>query len=472
MKRTMSIFLLSMFVMVLTGCLPADVTTTTATATDTTAITTATSIDTTATTTTIVTTEEVAVGELYDVADLEADFNQLVTYVGLNPQLFTDEAGLDALIETQRAKLTGNMHLLDFYRIVMPIVAAIRCVHSGIQMPQAFYTQYFPSDFNFPVSVRLFGDELLVVRVPGASELSVGDRILTIDGAPVEELLTAMMGFLSADGENLTMKWTTLQSYFLFYYQLFIHYDNDIEIGFYDAEQEINRTITLTKCDYTDSYDYEDTPYSSAFYENYAVLRVTEFQPYGSNTLDSFYTFFNTFFTQVETAGIEHIILDVRENWGGDPRVTSRLFSYLAKTSQPYFAASVPEYYTGLKSNVPLSQPHFDGHVYTLINGHCSSSCGHFVALMKYQDVGVFIGDESGGSYTCSDSSTEFTLSHTRLVFRTSMAVWTVATTGLVTGRGIMPDYPIQQSLADYLSETDTVMQYAISLIEADLLGE
>ena len=138
----------------------------------------------------------------------------------------------------------------------------------------------------------------------------------------------------------------------------------------------------------------------------------------------------------------------------------------MAKKEQPYFDESASSYYTGLKSNIPLAENHFDGHVYTLINGGSFSSTGHLIALLKYQDIGVFIGEESGASFACTDGTRSHTLSNTKIQLGISTMIWTVETEGLTPGRGIMPDYPVEMTMEDYLAGADPVMDYTLSLIE------
>lgn len=65
---------------------------------------------------------------------------------------------------------------------------------------------------------------------------------------------------------------------------------------------------------------------------------------------------------------------------------------------------------------VNRNESHYNSDIYTLINGVSFSSTGYLLALMKYQSIGHFIGEESGGSYACSDSSSNHLLSNTRII--------------------------------------------------------
>jgi len=385
--------------------------------------------------------------------------------------LFTDEEELNAIITSQRELLHSGMTSFEFYRVAAKVVVGLRCGHTMIQAPSTQVSDFFDGDMTYPIDVKLFDGKLIVVNVTGLSSIQIGDEIISIDGISIESLTYEMGLYLSADGEGSTRRLNALSNYYLPYYLLFLATDDILDIEYINVQSGSTLNMTVSR-DTPSSQEWVNLPpYESHFEDDYAVLTIREFYPYGIYTINSFYDFFNDFFTNVAQDEITHIILDIRGNGGGDPRITSRLFSYLAHTSQPYFNASSPNFYAGLKSNVPLSSPHYDGSLYTLIDGLCFSSCGHLAALLKYQAVGTFIGEETNGSYACSDSSTNYTLINTRLSLRISTMIWSVDVEGLEHGRGIMPDISISQGLEDYLAGIDTVMNRAIQEIENSIVS-
>jgi hypothetical protein len=100
-----------------------------------------------------------------------------------------------------------------------------------------------------------------------------------------------------------------------------------------------------------------------------------------------------------------------------------------------------------------------------LINGGCFSTTGHLCALLKFHRRGLFIGEETGGSYACTDRSQTTTLGHSRLRFRHSNTIFQVAVSGLPLGRGIMPDETLAPTITDYLQHRDPVMNRALERI-------
>jgi C-terminal processing protease CtpA/Prc len=424
---------------------------------------TTTTMTTTASTTTT-TTEAMEPGH-YRLSELQADYDQMVRYLAFNPQIFTDQAELANVIAEQRELLTHGMTKLDFYRIIAVVVAAVRCGHSFVQVPSDSMDAFFSDTIAYPVEVRLIDNQLVVVEVTGATPLEFGDVIVSIQGQLVADALQDMFRFLTADGDGTTYRARVLGTYFFSYYRLFLDARETIEIEYVDQTTGLTSTAVLTRNGQNLHPWVEQIPYEAEYGTDYAVLTVRYFVAYGNYRLDDFYAFFETFFTAIETRGITSIVLDLRGNGGGDPRIASRLLSYLIDSPQPYFAAQTSDYYTGLKSPVPLSEPHFDGALFTLIDSFCFSTCGHFAALLRYHDIGTFIGEETNGGFVCSDSSVDLTLGYTQMRFRTSMTAWMVAVEGVTPGRGTFPDIEAAMSVEDYRLGIDRVMQTAIDLI-------
>jgi C-terminal processing protease CtpA/Prc len=324
---------------------------------------------------------------------------------------------------------------------------------------------FFSDTIAYPVEVRLIENQLVVVEVTGETPLEFGDVIVSIQGVPVSDALQDMFRFLTADGEGTTYRERVLGTYFFSYYRLFLDSRETIEVEYVDQTSGLTSAAVLTRNGVNLHPWVEQAPYEAEYGDDYAVMTLRYFVPYGTYTLDSFYAFFETFFTRVETEGITSIILDVRGNGGGDPRIASRLLSYLIDSPQPYFSSQSSDYYPGLKNPVPLSEPHFEGSLVTLIDAYCFSTCGHFVSLLRYHDVGTLIGEETNGGFICSDSSVDLTLGYTQMRFRTSMVAWQVAVEGVARGRGTFPDIEAAMSVEDYRLGIDRVMQTAINLI-------
>ena len=128
-----------------------------------------------------------------------------------------------------------------------------------------------------------------------------------------------------------------------------------------------------------------------------AIVNINSFVFY--NDTAKFNKFVDSSFGKVHEKQIPNLILDLRQNVGGDPFCASYLFSYLAQKPFIYYAESY-EWYPTLAKLISPKPNAFKGKLYVLISGNCLSSAGHFIALLKYHGIGVLIGNETGGNYT------------------------------------------------------------------------
>jgi hypothetical protein len=107
----------------------------------------------------------------------------------------------------------------------------------------------------------------------------------------------------------------------------------------------------------------------------------------------------------------------------------------------------------------------FTGKLFILIDGGCFSTTGHLCALLKYHEVGVFLGTETGGSYACNDASQGHRLKHSGIELNLPNFTFRVAAVGLPRGGGIAPDHVIQPTIFDLIEGRDVVLEAALRLI-------
>jgi hypothetical protein len=363
------------------------------------------------------------------------------------------------------------MTQLELMRVIAPVIAAYKCGHSHI-FPGSELYQYLDDYASLvPLLVKIISGKLYVVNNLENEEIPIGSEIISINNYSVDEIYNIFMKGFSTDGDNLTAINNIVNDHFNHFFMELIDITDNYDIEYLKPDTTEILTINIPgviSSTLSEYYNYgEFHPVSTSYCNDYAILKIRTFQELPNYTLSDFSEAFLDFFTYVNDNEIENVIIDVRGNGGGDPRPSSELFSYIAKYSQPYWVDSVPDYYPGLKEDVPLASQHYSGNLYFLVDGGCFSTTGHFVALVKSQEIGVIIGEETGGSYACSDSSSSYTLPNTKLTVYTSKQIWEVFTEGLTHGRGIIPDYELNLTLADYINGTDSVMDFTIDLINS-----
>jgi len=210
-------------------------------------------------------------------------------------------------------------------------------------------------------------------------------------------------------------------------------------------------------------------------------------------------------FEAIQSKGSRALILDVRENVGGEDELGELLFSYLAdapfkyyddiivnkwkgsfsftaKYTDPHRDLNVPEGVAEPRADgrahitlagEPLlglqqpSKPTFTGRVFVLINGGSFSTTAEFLSVLDSHHRGTFIGEESGGGYygNTSGSAARIVLPNTRLViYIPAMDVYVAGSGDHGAARGVIPDFPVQHSIADLIAGVDKDFELALEL--------
>src|SRR6202012_3131993 len=144
---------------------------------------------------------------------------------------------------------------------------------------------------------------------------------------------------------------------------------------------------------------------------------------------------FAAFFAELKRDKISNLIINLANNPGGDEANAAELFSYLIREPKHFindeYLITDDDYYlkqTDLPADIlrhkdkliyperdgkyyvreetqgelPLCQPkadHFTGKLYFYISGRTASAASTFAAVAQSNHLGIFIGDETGGTY-------------------------------------------------------------------------
>ena len=425
----------------------------------------------------IIAYEENEKPRLFTIEELKADFQQmseLMEKVHSILYKFTDRPTFNQFVKDQFAKIDKPMSLTEFYKILSPVLARIGCGHSSLWLPKGYWKN--ASAKLMPLRLVFLDGKAYVWRfyrkVEGIPE---GIEILSINGKPIPEILNALKANISADGYMDSRKLYKINQAPSFFYGLQFGFPDKFRFVFRlsaqsepqsfertpvdlktveDAEAEIN-TTEFNPLDFTIDLkilDQSDT----------AVLTIRSFVYYEHP--EKFNDFIDEAFAKINRLNIKNLLLDLRNNGGGNPFCTSHLFSYLIPEPLPYFAEEYGKY-ARLASPIPPAKKAFNGRLIVLINGGCFSSTPHLCALLKYHKIGTFVGTEAGATYTCNGAAQEIKLSHTGFIAVVNRRSYAAAVNGFPDDRGILPDHIVMPRIEDLVQGRDAQKEYALQLI-------
>jgi len=379
---------------------------------------------------------------------------------------YSSKAKMDSLFDHHYAMITDSMKPEYFFRLLADITSEIGCMHTATWMPGKFFGQQ--AENMFPLRVRLIDNYLVVTgSYNDSSEVPQGSIILEINGMPATTVVEHLRSMTSADALNPWFKDAQLTRRFSMFYASYFGFPDKYVVTYALPGRKTSATATLTPAaiDAVRSAvfaHFSGPPLRLEIMEDRsaAVMTVETFIYY--DKVDYFRHFMDSSFLVIKDKGIKNLILDLRGNGGGDPFCSVILLSYLEKSPVPYFAEPYGRY-ADLALPVPLAENHFTGNLYTLVDGSCGSTNGHFCALLSYNRIGKFIGTPSGATYKCNAGrQTEFILDNTQFIITVGRSTYAAAVEGMDKRAPIMPDIPAADTYKSFLEGRDVIMERAL----------
>ncbi len=415
---------------------------------------------------------------VFGVEDLRHDLLQLRRILEEEhacPYDYTAKAEFDALFKKQDRLIDRSMRYEEFFRIAAPLTAKIGCMHTALWMPGRFFD--LGSNNLFPLRVRLIEGRLVVAGGYGRPpEIPAGSVLLAINGLAADEVFDALRAITSADALNPYFIDTQVEKRFSMFYASVFGFPEKYTVTYTLPGRKTRMTADLRPADLASVRkvvfaNFDHPPLTIEFRDDIrtAVMTVKTFSYY--DRVDYFREFMDRSFREIKDKGIENLVLDLRGNDGGDPFCAVILYSYLEKGPAPYFAEPYGKY-APLAEPVPLPEDHFTGNLYTLLDGRCGSTNGHFCALLEYHGLGKFVGTPSGSTYVCNaGKNSEVRLDKTSLILTLGRSSFAAAVEGMDKSKPILPDHPVRETYRDFLDGRDAFLETAFQLIENDQPG-
>ncbi|MGY3214186.1 S41 family peptidase [Mucilaginibacter sp. HD30] len=319
-----------------------------------------------------------------------------------------------------------------------------------------------------------------------------GAEVLSIDGITVAKMLADFCSVISSDGYNQTFKFTMLSEgvipdLFTQFYGLKERLAFKINVNDSARVVQVN-TIPVHKP--APVQTGKQTPDFILLPNASAYLKVTGFPqiPFAgfasipgqsqSGLLAQLQSPHLSVFQRLASSRTTSLILDLRNNTGGDYLTATNLFSYLI--DRPSLFARVADSVLNNKVKTPNERlkygsatpvtPQslsFKGTLYVLINGGTFSCASLLAANLQGIGRAVFIGEESGGgrNYLTAGLITEAVAPNSHLILRFGNIVMETPILEKTEGRGVMPNHEVSYSIKEYLSGVDKELEWAKSQI-------
>jgi hypothetical protein len=432
---------------------------------------------------------------------------------------YTPKARLDQIFDEAARSLDHPMNAYEFFRVLAPAVNAIKCGHTAVVLPEDLRAELNTRSLLLPLRVRVMAKKPYVFRDYSSSDHRLaGMEIRSINGVAATKIVGTMMAAASGDGDVETSRQTRigdLRFTTLLISMLGLKSPYDLVLWDAKAKREERASlegVPLPKLQEISKAAYpQDLPPGRAAEINYfdedRIARMSIYSFSGFSDIEKkkgLRVFFKESFEELQTKGTRALILDLRNNGGGEDELGKLLLSYLIDrpfkyyedlvangdtftflkyTNQPNFKPPEKMYNRGADGKIHLvghpnwginqpSKPTFTGKVYILINGGSFSATSEFSSHAHYLKRATFIGEESAGGYYGNSSgfSPLVKLPNTQLGVVVPLVTYYMAVSGYKGGsRGIVPDYPVEHTIKDLIAGRDRDFELALKLARKDM---
>lgn len=466
----------------------------------------------------------------FTIAQLQEDFkvfryNLEQVHAGL--YYYTPKSTIDAALDAAYAKIDHPMDEIEFHRLLTPLLPKIANGHTLFIPSQAYFKQRRSNHLIFPFSVYYDQGEVYVLRNSSNEDnIQQGAKIITINDTAVKEIFNHFVENETRDGANLTLPQATAAEAFSRLYAA--HYGNPAMYKL-ELEQPTGELVTFEiaglqlkdiRVNREKRYGKPEKPWHEInnnallldIKKDIAIMTIRTFSSdYAKKVGQKFKPFYKDAFAKIAAADVQHLIIDMRQNGGGDPMPTIELFRHLHDQPFPFYRDVTaitkklpnPEYYAsdvftvkaasflamrkrgevyavkqnmlssmaglkGLKVSKPAKKNIYKGKVYVLTDAGSFSATGEMAGIIKNYDRAIFIGEETGGnpSMNVSGLNPALILPNTKVRAFMSLWQWDMAVDLENRDRGLIPDYPVRNSIEDEIKGRDAVMEFTLDLIK------
>lgn len=432
---------------------------------------------------------------------------------------YTPRDSVDYYFEIGSGSLKDSLSEYRFRNVLSYVVAQIRCGHTSIR-PSKAASRYAERTrgLMFPLNVKAWKDTVLVTSNLSRRDTNVmrGVLLKSIDNKPISLIVDSLFRYISADGYNTTHKYQTISNSGVFrsMYGSIYGLKTRTPVEYIDTAGNLRRSEISLGMQIVDTARIRrerehptprkerkkaalqslrnlriDTSLNTAFLEVNSFASRNDLRP-----------FFKTSFKKMRKQNIEHLVVDMRGNGGGNVILSNLLTKYIAdkpfKIADTLYAVKKKSHYSRYMQNYflnrlfllflthkkkdgyyhfshyenkkfkPKKKNHFNGNTYILTGGNTFSAATLFTKALADQPEVFVVGEETGGGAYGNTAwlIPDVTLPNTKVRFRLPL-FRLVIDKNAEKGRGVIPEIEALPSVNAIRRNEDYKMEKVLELI-------
>lgn len=466
-------------------------------------------------------------------AALRQDFELIKTMLlEVHPGLYryNDEISIQKELAVLQQTFNSPITHGEAYLAISKLLASLQCGHTFA----SFFNQngliksviHWQRD-KLPFTFRWVEDRMIVqYDATQNQELPAGTEILKINGYRTQEILEQLIPYVSSDGAGRAARVAQLEvqgfdfryDAFDVFHPLVFPLDQAVwtlkirRLGAIDSEELVIPTITSAARYSTLVSRYPSFPKDRNAMLTYeikedgvGVLKLGSFGLMGWKRLTKDYkAFYKEAFTAFTKHKVKHLIIDIRDNMGGNDEMKDELATYFnvdqfidnsreGRTRYLHFPESLKAYiqswgnpwYYDLSKDRPkqeegyyifprshsINQKNkkkpsvFTGEVYLLTSPRNGSLAYYLAKDFKTFEIGTSLGQETDGNLQGINGGQILFLRLPNSGIEIDFPVMGDFSLTLQPNQGVKPDIPIRAKVEDAQQGIDTEMEYVLEMI-------
>lgn len=442
---------------------------------------------------------------------------------------------IDSIYNWAETEIRNLTTYREFYNLIVKLTNFEGSVHNDTSIPNKIWQNLRKEESGyFPLPIKWI-DEKWVVNFKNG-EIPLGAEIISVNDILIYDLISELGKYYPTDGINLTGKRIGIRAHFARYFRLKYGLQDNFKVIYKKHNANNNEEIVMKSVSHAEYYSNFRKRHSLPF-DGIYYTTLKDNQKYSFNQIDSlssilkvhsfgmgnetseehnkYVKFLDSVFTQINKSNLKNLIVDIRQNGGGDDPNDLITYSYLTKRKFQenkqawisfekiplirYYNIGIPKfirplvvgkYNRELQEIFPLekngkyyqdgnSDDHkirlpnekaFNGKIYLLISPAVASAGSLFASMVAGNENTTVIGEETMGGYYGHNGHTplEYKLPKSKIVTQFSIVNLeqdVPEKSNQFYDRGIIPDIEINQTYEDFLNNRDTQLNYTLNLI-------
>lgn len=456
---------------------------------------------------------------------------QLIDEQHGNPYAYISREEFKILVDEQVKALPESISQQDFSILLSELNQKLRCGHTAVSMDtQTLKTATERSEF-FPYAISIIDNEIFVDFEEGTMPL--GSRVLSINGISTAQMVADLTALAITDGFIETKKLREIEQKFGYYYFLKYGPIGQFKVS-YDFDDMVHESLVEgVSGNQMMANNYMRPVYKShERYYHFTHLDAVDSLQTLVLTLNTFQAnpewFYEKIAAQYDRASkqfrFKNLVLDLRNNEGGDRRLLNILYKIIAGTElvdpsstytrslkithenqllgingaannsevienaenylKKYFVSNndgkfvSPEHnwHADFDLGFKLDDIRFEGKVYVLTSGKTFSAAADFARILSQMDNVILVGEETGGAHEARTANMllNYGLPNSGLVIQIPVIFESFIKHDKNNGfgRGTFPDFFVKKTYTDLINKKDAVFEFTLDLIaQSNSLG-